>query len=481
MIGSKYIIIDWKNWAQGMTTSNFTEDGGFGKGTGGASSSAVNPIASPGLMHFPAASVDKSGTLEGEIIMSCEDSQSVSPADKIVVSKTASGAGAKFYKYKSGTLTIASTNGTDSTRTYEQGMSDMTNFGGYVYGTSRTAVFEYVTSSGTVTQSYYDLTASYSNANLVPHPVLVYENNLFYGNGNKLLRQTDIGVAPVVILTLDTQQVIVALGIDPGSGLMFISTSNVPNIDGTLTPIAKVLYYDGFSNKPRKSVIVDDMITCFYTVGGTVFIGYGQNIGYWTGTGIQFLRALNISLDRTQLLFKHHITNLGSVLYILENEKILAYGEVIQGQGKSWWYLYLNYPSGSSVTISSLFDLPSNKLGYSFSSAKFYTIDTSSTSDKDTNALLFSRKYNFPRPVTFNSVVIDYGSTITASTTIATVYLFLDNGDAPLIATVTTTQSGTYTFTCPYPTAMTRSIQIRYSPSTNLGIEKATIFYNDKE
>jgi hypothetical protein len=472
MIGSKYIEINWKNWVQGMTTSNFTEDGGFSIGIGGANISSVNPLITAGVLNFPASPTDKSTSLTGQFIASCEDTTGTYA--RLLVSRDESNGDGRFYTSVSdGTLTQRGSN--DSASDYIQGKTDIVSFDGEAYVTNAANLVRWQLPA-TLNFTFF----AFSDA-AAPHPALVYENNAFYGDGNLLLRQTAAGAAPTTILTLPTNQVIVTLGIDPGSGKMLLSIVDELNLSGTLNAQARVGYYDGFSNKLIKVVLADEMITCFYNVGGTLFIGYGQKFGYWTGTGIQFLRKLNIALTNEELLYKHHITNIGQIVYLLEKNKILAFGEIVQGKGRSWWYLRQNAPAGSPVNMTFLTYMSSNILVYSYATSQFFTIDTSSSASHDANGILFTRKYDFPRNITFNNLVIDFESALTANVTAGTVYLFPDDGSTPLIATVVTTQSGILTFQCPWPTQQLRSFQIRYISSTNLGIERMTIFYNDKD
>ncbi len=477
MIGSKYIEINWKNWVQGMSSSNFTQDGGFARGTGltDGNVSTINPLITPGLLNFPALPTDKSTNLSGQVIASSEDTTGT--YSRLLVARTEANGDGTFYTAASdGTLTARGS--ADSSHDYIQGKTDIISFDTKAYVTTDSTIVEW-TLPATFNTSWF----TFADA-AAPHPALVFENNAFYGDGNELLRSTPTGsggATPAVILTLPGNQVIVALGIDPGSGKMVVSVIDELNASGTLNAQARVGYYDGFSNKFIKVVLADEMITCFFNVGGTLFIGYGQKFGYWTGTGIQFLRRINISLDNTELIYKHHITNIGQVLYFLEKNKILAFGEIMQGKGRSWWYLYQNLPAGSAVNLTFVTYLSSNLLAFSYATSKFFTLDTSSVASIDANSLVFSFKYTFPRPVTFNSLVIDYPSPITQSTTIATVYLFTDNSNQPLIATVTTPRTDLQTFNCDYPTVQTRSIEIRYIASLNTAIERWLITYNDKE
>lgn len=463
----------------GMTTAANTTDGGFALGaftTSSLTSSksyGINLTAVPGVLYFNASPTDRSTNLVGNFVANCEDPNTVSPVNRLYLAAGSTGDGT-FYTFNGTTLSLVAT---DSTRDYAYGVSDMSPLGSYVYGTSKTFVFEWQVSAGTVTQNYYDLTATYSNAAYVPHPTLQYENNWFCGNGNVLLRLTAAGGTPAAILTLDTGQVIVALGMDPGTGKMLISTSTAPNINDTNIRTAKVLYYDGFSNKVSKSVIVDDMITAFYPVGATMYIGYGLNLGTWDGAGIKFLRALQAEFDSTYLPYKNHFSNVGSTLLVVEKNFILAYGPVMGGTAPCFRRLARD----ANTPYTMVNNLGSNVIGVGQTGNVFKTIDLSSTASMG-SADWFSLRYTFERPITFNQVVIEYFTALpTDNSTVGVMQLVDDRGGLTTIKTVKTTISNTYTVECPWPTMEGRSVQLNYSPSQNYGIKRMTIFINRKD
>lgn len=463
-----------------MTSSNFAQDGGFSIGispTDGASASVVNPLITPGVLNFPASSTDKSSGLTGEMIASCEDP--AGSAARLFVSSDTDQDGRFFSADSTGTLTMRGSE--DTSHNYVQGKTDAIGYKGEAYVTSDTTIVRWQ-QPATINTSFYDLTSTYSGAANVPHPALVFEDNAFYGNGNILLRQTSAGGTPATILSLPSNQVIIALGIDPGSGKMLISVVDQYNLSGTINSQPRVLYYDGFSNKASKVVLVDSMITAFYNVGSTVFIGYGQKLGYWNGAGIEFLRSLDIGLINTQLLYKHRFTNIGDILYIVEKNRILAFGEIMRGQGRSFWYLLENLPSGVPGTILSLLvNLGSNLLSYSYATSQFFTLDISSTATINGFSQLYTLRYDFPRPVTFNNVVLDYVSALPASTLVAAVYLKYDNAGSQQVGSVNAGSETKTTFECPYPTIETRSIQILYTALAVAPLERMTIFYTPKE
>lgn len=467
MIGQKTIVIDWKNISQGMSTTNFTTDGGFSIGTdpSGGTLTTINPLITPGVINFPEAPVDRSTNLTGEMLASCEDPSA--SAARLFVS-TDSGNDGRFYE--SGLTGILTERGAeDTTGDYVYGKSDMIGFQGEVYVTNSTHIVRWQRPN-TFTYNFFSFSDS-----AAPHPALTFEDNAYFGDGNELLRMATAGGTPGVILTLPANQVIVALGIDPGSGRMLISVTDQYNVNGVYNTQARVLYYDGFSNKASKVVLVDEMITAFCNVGATMYIGYGQNLGYWTGAGIEFLRRLDIGLANEQLLYKQHFTNIGDIMYLVEKRRILAFGEVVKGQGKAFWYL-----SQNSANMTLLTNLANNLLAYSYAPAQFFTLDTKSNGSIGSGALFHTFRYDFPRYVTFNQVVIDYILPVTTNTLIAEVAVRTELGST-VIGQINAGDQNKATFELPWPSIETRSIQIRYTPVAVAQVERITIFYNQKD
>jgi len=478
MIGQKTFSIDWKDFVRGMGSAQNTYDAGFGVG-GTAGKSIVNLLANPGILHAPGAVTDKSDNLVGEMLGSCEDP--TGNASRLFLARNTSNEdGTFYYSDSTGALTLKRT---DSTNNYVFGKSDIIGYKGEVYATSVGAITRWVPDS-VFNVAFF----AFSDAS-APHPCLVYEDNAFYGDGNELLRQTSAGGAPSVILTLPSNQVIVSLGIDPGSGSILISTVSQYNNSATINTQPMVLYYDGSSEDAYKFVLVDEMITAFYNVGGYIYITYGQNLGYWTGSGIQFLRKLDLSYDNTVLAYKQHLTNINQTLYVIEKTRILAHGEIVGGKSKVFYYALKNN-SGDSGNYSHIANIGQGRLGLGFATAKFFTFDINSVAAVTTGGgLWYSNKVDFDRPVTFNQAIIDFASAIPATSgNVLTLALIPDTGESNIVTlgTVNTATSGLLSWTFPYPTIKTRSIQFRATlassnPADVVGIERITVFYNPQE
>lgn len=484
MIGSKSFDIEAKDFVKGMSTTAFVSDAGFSPQTTG-----INPAVTPGLVYAPANPVNKSTGLVGTIIASCED-PTVSSSAYVRMFVDDSG---HYYSWNGSTLVNLRTDIYNPTG-YQQGITDMVAFGGGVATEGEvytTNLFEIVrwkidsifsADNHGVTVAFYSFTSTN-----VPHPTLFFENNAFYGDGNLLLRQTAVGVAPSTILTLSNQQTIIALGIDPGSGRMLISTIDGINTTGIRNRVSRVMYYDGFSNKVLKSVVTDAMVTAFTPVGGTLYITYGQNLGYWTGAGIKFVRALsNIDISSVggqRLAYKQHTTNIATTLYVLEKDAILAYGDILPSQSQAPYYLAS--PS-NGVYIAMICNLGSGLLGFSYLAGaadyRFYTLDINSISTVGTIDPIISNKYTFDRPVTFNGVVIEYGTALpTDASGVGVLKVRTDDQQITTIKSITNTASNQYTIECTYPTLYSRSLQILYLFSQQYPIRRFTVFYSPDE
>lgn len=391
MIGQRQVILDVSEWIKGMSSGKYMPDGGFSDDT-----EAVNMIAEPGVLYAPATLVDgdSDAILDDEIIASSPDHAAASPSDRLVV--TADG---DFMRYN-GTKLLDVTGGQDTTQTYAKGFTDMVNFDGETYVTSKEKLARW---SGT--QTFDFVFASMANTAL-PHPLVVFENNLYIGDGNLLKRMTAAAGTPATVLTLATNEFIQALGVDPGSGKLLISIVYGQNISGTINRTNKVLWYDGFANKVIKVIRVEDMVTAFHNHSGNVIVGYGVNIGILTGSGIRFLRKLvESALDSTKLPYKHSFASMGSTMCVIDGTKVLAWGPVRTGGDNVFYYIAKN--KVNSNIIDAIFNAGNNKLGMSMATSKFRTLDITSKATLD-KFDFYTNWVEFPRPIILRAIYYQF-------------------------------------------------------------------------
>ena len=472
MLGKNQIVLDASTWIKGMSSGSEISDGGFSDET-----EAVNLSVEPGVVYAPAAQVDGDSDviLDDEIIASCPDAQGSSPNDRLVMTDDGD-----FMRYN-GTKLVDVAGGADATRTYTKGSSDMVAWNGRVYFTSQEFLGEWQTATDTFNFTFF---AFANTAAHPPHELLVFERNLYIADGNVLYRMTEVGGSVQAIMTLETNEYITSLGIDPGDGKMTVATTYGQNYSSTINKINKVLWYDGYSDKPYRVIQVQEMITAFHNHQGQLFVGYGLNIGALTSVGIQFVRRLTFAaLLGTDLPYKHNFASIGRIMFVVDGSRILAYGPVIAGSPAVWWHFFTNL--NNSNIFQCIFNAGNNKLGFSFlaSASVFRTINITSTSNLD-ELDFYTNWITFPRLVRIKSIDIHFNSAITSSANYTLSYY--DQSSVSAITSSLASMHGTQTsvlqlrdivgFTDPL---MALKLRINTGTSTeNKGIRRIIIYYD---
>lgn len=475
MIGRQQIEINATDLVRGMSTSDDTNDGGFSPST-----SQVNLIANPGVLNSPALAVDKSTNLTGNIILSADDPNYLGN-DKMFLDDEGA-----FYTWNGTTLTKKVT---DSTSAYLDATSAFVPYKGYWYITQQNGNDDDITrwdGNATLVNNWWsalagDPTTLQSSSQ---RPMIVYEDNLWVGNRN-ILGKFD-GTTGVHKLTLDSFQSIVALGIDPSSGYLLIATHQTggANGSGTKNGVAKILLYDGFSNKPLRSVIVDGMVTSFYTLGGQVYVFYGNKMGYWNGAGITFLRKTGVTFQGGSLITPPHITSIDNTLYYADGLKIIAYGEVMPG--RKVFYPVWKQEITSNQQITCISAISEKDIGISWDDGsgggKFYVFDVTSVSTEGTKDFQANR-VNFPRPVFIRHAYIEWYNSIANNITPGTLRVLDETGSETLFSSLQNLSgSAVYTFETKSMDKKVRSAKIRYVGDTVVaGIRRIIIYYDVSE
>lgn len=399
-----------------MSSSDDIADGGFSSLT-----DAVNPLFSPGALFQTNQPVDKSSGLGGEMIASCEDP--TGNYQRLYVSSSPPNG---RYWSMDASFNLTQRGSTDSTNQYIQGKTDMIAYAGEAYITTNSKLVRWssIGSSNTFDTSFL----SFNNA-FAPHPALVFNGFAYYGDGNVLFRQSGAGVTPVAFLTLATGVIIVALGIDPGSGNILLSLIGQPNLSDTINSGASVAFYDGFSSQVLRYVQVDDMVTAFAPTEGSLYAAYGQSFGIWNGSGITFLRRMKVSFDNTELMYKHHFTSIGSTLYIIEKSRVIAYGPVRQ-KGDNVFYPVLNILDGSSnpINLTNIASVGTNDISVSYFTAKFVIWDSFNTSGTSNPLNMYSNSYDFDDEVWIRRIRVVYTNNVANNVSPGNITLLNESG-----------------------------------------------------
>lgn len=398
MIGAKQLTFDANQIIGGMASSDYAPDGGLGSST-----SNVNPFITPGIIYGTAGIADHSPSVAGNMIASAPDEvgTTTTPFKRLFIDTSRN-----FYTWDGSTMNLQQTGSSGS---YTRTRTDMVGYGTssvrYTYTSFAVGVAQWKTYSSTSFKEDWwtdtVINGGVAQAALadLPHPMISYNFFWWIANGNTLINMDTSFNVVSPALTINYNEIIIAIGLDPATGLMMFSTTTAFNLADTASARNFIYLFDGASPRGVRRIIpVDDLVTGFHNVGGTVYVSYGNRIGFWNGNGITYLRTLkNATYAINDLAYKPHMTHIGKVLYVTDGKQVLAYGEVVGG--KKGWYYVTSDSSVSSNNLDVIADLGENNLGMCFATTKFYTVDMSSSTIGSGSGTVYFNNVNMPRPI----------------------------------------------------------------------------------
>lgn len=471
MIGKYQIQLGAEQLTSGMSSSDFATDGALG-----VSSVGLNPFVIPGTVYPMASPTDISTNVADNIIASCEDSNATAPNNRYML-----GDAANYYMYSGSSITLETT----GSATFVAGKADLAQFNGALYASASSYLVKW-TLPATINETYKTFVDG--NAH---HPLLNYINYLYFGDGN-ILCTLDTGGTVVTRLTLPPKEKIVALGIDPATGLMLISVETVYDVSDTIPSLKAVYLYDGISAQYTRKILVDDLVTAFYNVEGFVYVGCGPTIGQWNGNGVTFLRLLkNVSLTNTDLPYKHHFSNINRVLHVIDGSQVLSYGAVTS-QKRGFFYtagtqvsstshLTCIFPAGNSGGTG-------ERLGIAYKNSgpvyKVFTFDYGSIAS-GAGTLYFNNIY-FPRPIFVHRMrIITTGIAHSGSTDMNIIITTEKGATLPISSAnriVSVPTGTTYVLDFDFGGGKCQAIQPSISMSNNTyGIVRVYVYYDIAE
>lgn len=239
---------------------------------------------------------------------------------------------------------------------------------------------------------------------------------------------------------------------------------------------------------------VSGLITAFKSVGNTTYVFYGNKLGIWTGSGISYLRTLGFAKGSSgSLIYPHRTMSIDNTLYWVDtanvtsgiNKQIMAYGETINNILAFYPILYPATPTG---TITAIFPVSSTTLGYSYGTSKMFVFDTTSLAAvTNGGAQMHSRRYKFPRHITFNGIIAEFDQDAPAVDKNLLTLSIIDSKnntiDLPSFNPDSIADIGEHEFT--NPSIETRMIQVKINWGGNasdiIGLRRLTVFYTPKE
>lgn len=459
-------------------------DGGIGP-----SSYNINPVGQPGVLRAMGSAASVGDTLSGNILASCEDprASTTSSTSKFVVDSTG-----KLYTLDNDTLTLRATPASSSG--YSDATTDMVVFQGNIYITKTTDIVKVtvpssIGSAWTLDESWWDTTLAQSplTALNTVHPMLVFENQLWIGDSEKLQTVTTGAVASTA-LTLNTNDRITALGIDPGSGLMLIGIATYAGNNASTPARFFVALYDGYSAKVRRRIPVDGLITSFRSVGGTVYVGVGNTVGVWNGSGVTFLRRLSqAGINSSTLPYKSRLSYFQNTLLVADGTDVLAYGDIANGK-KVWYPFYRNQVNSNFIGAIVTTTTTTTSGSSGSPNSPVIAINDTGTSIRmvepmDTSliatGLYYTPKINFERPVNIRRIRL-FTTGITTTAGIGGIGIIDEdtNTTTPAVSTFVVASGTRYRFDFDFNKQL-QELQLKLTLGTQaFGIIRAVIYYD---
>ena len=285
-------------------------------------------------------------------------------------------------------------------------------------------------------------------------------------------------------------ETISAIGVDKASGLLMIAATQSADYSASKNTKSKIYLYDGLSPKAARVIPINGLVTSFKSTDDRTIVFIGNKIGYFTGSGVKFLRKMNFALgDATKLVYPHRACVIENTVYYAENAKVIAYGEVREKGDKIFYPVVSN--NVNSNTYKCISSIGAGLLGLAFASSKFYTFDT--TSVASTGGITFyTNKYLFPRPINLRVAYVEYADPVTTLDDNRSLYYQTDRESITLLRVQgTETGSGLKNSSASSVNFIeniigfkdqARWVQFRYNASTtNFGVRRIVITYDVAE
>lgn len=461
------IVIDAQNFLQGESINAYTSDAGYSPASKG-----VNLFKEKGVLNLQGSNMN-SAAIDGALIAAIPDPNFLSNAAYLLtdngslytLDNTMTGAG----------VTLRQTDATAG-HNYLFGNSDMAWFKGALYVTGDTDVM-YVTGSNLTTadKAWWVTTKGKSALQTYyRHPIEVIEDRLYFADG-QYINTWDGTTAVEHDITIPPNFNITAMAKHPNGRDLIAFASEKIDFSNQTQSRGAAFIINTVSGEYIQQTSIDDQVEGARMVGGILYVAYGAKLGYFTDTGIVYLRdlAYTYPLDGNELGYKHHLGNLEGHLLVAEVRGILGMGDL--GAGKVWWHPTV---SPNNEKIEALMYIGSKKLIYS--TADGFGGNTLFFQNLDTNVsgtfpVFYTNKYDLPKKAWVRRIEIEHETMISSCSLEVTA--INKNGSSTVLGYGSTTLGNT-DFTridCNYYTGM---IQLGIRPyDRNTGIKKITIYY----
>lgn len=388
-------ILNPKSVILGESTTDLLSDRGFSPESYG-----LNLTKSRGMLYFAELPTDIGGaTLTGTPIASTYDKNFLGN-DAYFLDD-----GGAFYTLKGSTFTLRQTVTADS---FIIGTSDLLQFLGNTYATSATRVIQLTGSDlATVDSGWWTgLTTSYR------HPLERVEDTMYIGDVN-MIHTWNGTTSTSSAITLPSDVNITSLRKHPDGRNLIAFCGLSANYSHTLGKPGRIYIIDTTLLDWVREIEIEAQVEGSRLVGGTVYVSFGKQIGYFTGDGIKAIRTLTTS----GTTYSHCMSNLEDIFVVRDGLNALAYGNL--GAGNVWWNMYRNLDNSSS--ISCLCYKGDNVMLFGYQNSSDGLIKQVDYDNAGLTGFFVSNRILFPKEVMIRKLLFIHDISAAAGTTSFTV------------------------------------------------------------
>lgn len=318
------LTIDWKNFLAGESKGDYIPDKGFSPASYG-----LNLLKVRGNLNFRELDTDRGSTiLTGNIVASAVDKELFGNDAYYIDDESA------VYTLNGATFTQRQPAATNYT--YQYGSTDMLPFFGYTYVTSKTTVGRFDNNAATFTEDWWaGLDTTYR------HPLERVESEMFIGDKNVIYYWNGTNSGTAFTLPTDTNVTSLRKAADGRTLLAFCGKradyGHAGNAGG------RVYYCDPVIRDWTREVEIPSQVEGTINHRGTIFCTWGNQFGYFDGSGLIPLRKFNTST----YTYSQSMTSMEDILVFRDGLDGIAYGDL--GAGPAFWGLYRNNKNTSHI------------------------------------------------------------------------------------------------------------------------------------
>lgn len=463
--------IDKNDLIRGVSITPRHTDGGFsprreGEGTNSYRASGINLIKGQGGVLYPQpgrTDLNGSSVVTDNIIAFTEDGTFLGN-DAYALDEDGN-----FHTIDGSTVTKRQT---DSTNSYTDGTCDMVQFKGELFATAREDIVKLGGSDlASLDDEWWTTTRGHSGLSTVyRHPMVVLEDTLYIADDEDIHTWDGTTSVPAAMSIPSTYNITNMIAHTDGRHLL-VFASGTANYSHTLKAKAVCYIIDTVNLEFIREIPLHSQVEGSINVGGVIYVTYGDNLGYFNGDGITFLRKLNAGTT-----YKHKLTNYEGILVVADDNGLLMYGDL--GLGNVFWYAYNDDQISPTRDFSAIYYAGDNEMLVSVTSRYLDKIDLEDiggATEFETNY------YSFPGDVWIRKIDIEFeeldtGSDITFS------YVDKNNTETELL-TLDYSTDGAISHKEKFVNIKTNLFKLRldFAAGNPSGIHKITVWYEDAE